>query len=112
MFEYSKEKNTKSHGLKNHVLSKVKKQRRKEIMQLQQSISKTINESFVGKTIPVLVESITSTGKVIGRSHRDAPEIDGLVYINSNIPVLPGDVVNVKITAASEYDLYGEFKNN
>ena len=60
----------------------------------------------MGKTIPVIVESITSS-KIIGRSYRDAPEIDGLVYIESQNSLLPGDIIGVKITHSSEYDLYG-----
>lgn len=107
VFEYSKEKNTQSYKLKDHVSAKIKKSRRKELMQLQQSISRKINESFIGKTIPVLVESLTSSGKIIGRSYRDAPEIDGLVYINSDLPLVPGEVLQVRITGASEYDLFG-----
>ena len=106
VFEYSKEKNTKSYGLKPQISSKIKKSRRKALMQLQQAISKKINESFIGKSIPVLVESLEA-GKIIGRSYRDAPEIDGLIYINSKTPLFPGDIISVSITHASEYDLYG-----
>ena len=109
IFEYSREKNSASYGLKKQVPAKVKKARKKELMKLQQSISKEINSSFIGKIIPVIVESLTSSGKIIGRSYRDAPEIDGLVYITSNQAILPGDIIHVKITKADEYDLYGEF---
>jgi len=109
IFEYSREKNSASYGLKKQVPAKVKKARKKELMKLQQSISKEINSSFIGKIIPVIVESLTSSGKIIGRSYRDAPEIDGLVYITSNQAILPGDMIHVKITKADEYDLYGEF---
>ena len=107
IFEYSKEKNTKSYNLKPHISAKIKKARRKELMQLQQSISKKINEGFIGKSLPVIVETI-SKGKITGRSYRDAPEIDGLVYIDSKTSLLPGDIISVKIDRASEYDLYGE----
>ena len=110
IFEYSREKSTSSYKLKDQVLAKTKKARRKELMQLQQSISKKINQSLINKSIPVLVESLTSSGKIIGRSHRDAPEIDGLVYINTDLPLIPGEVVTVMITGASEYDLYGEIR--
>jgi len=107
VFEYSREKNTSSYSMKNQVPAKIKKPRRKELMQLQQGISKQINESFIGKSIPVIVESITSSGQIIGRSYRDAPEIDGLVYIETEQPLVPGDIWPVKIKAASEYDLFG-----
>lgn len=108
VFEYSKEKNTYSYNLKGQVLSKVKKQRRKELMILQQQVSQTIHNELIGKEIPAIIESITHTGKIIGRTYRDAPEIDGLIYIESNENLLPGDIVNVKITKASPYDLYGK----
>lgn len=107
IFEYSREKNTASYGLKNQVLSKVKKAGRKELMKLQQSISKNINESLVGKTIPCIIETLTSSGKIEGRTYRDAPEIDGLIYIKTNKALLPGDILDVKISGAGEYDLYG-----
>jgi len=54
-----------------------------------------------------LIEVLTSDGKIIGRTYKDAPEIDGLVFIETKKIVSPGDVVQVKITGASEYDLYG-----
>lgn len=107
IFEYSREKNTSSYSLKPQIPAKVKKARRKELMLLQQKISKKINESLVGKVLPTLVESIDSTGKIIGRSHRDAPEIDGVTYISSDIPLVPGEIINIKITSSNEYDLFG-----
>ena len=76
-------------------------------MELQQKISKKINASLIGKEIISLIEVLTSDGKIIGRTYKDAPEIDGLVFIETKKIVSPGDVVQVKITGASEYDLYG-----
>lgn len=107
VFEYSKEKNTYSYSLKNHVPAKIKKQRYKKLMELQQEISKEINESYVGKTLPCIIESFSENG-VIARTQHDAPEIDGLVYIETDKPVIPGDIENVTITGADAYDLYGK----
>ncbi|MEI8390597.1 MAG: 30S ribosomal protein S12 methylthiotransferase RimO [bacterium] len=107
VFEYSKEKETDSYQLKKHVPAKIKKLRKKQLMELQQKISKKINASLIGKEIISLIEVLTSDGKIIGRTYRDAPEIDGLVFIETKKTVSPGDVVQVKITGASEYDLYG-----
>jgi ribosomal protein S12 methylthiotransferase len=76
-------------------------------MELQQSISKEINSTFVGKTIPCLIESITSEGLVVARSQRDAADIDGLVYISTDKEVVPGDIEYVQIKSFDEYDLYG-----
>ena len=107
IFEYSREKNTDSYGMKPQIPAKIKKTRRKELMKLQQSISKEINESLIGKKIPAIIESMTSSGKIIGRTFRDAPEIDGLIYIETARALLPGDIVSAQITKACEYDLYG-----
>ncbi|MCQ2789553.1 MAG: 30S ribosomal protein S12 methylthiotransferase RimO [bacterium] len=112
VFTYSKEKNTTSYSLKNHVPAKIKKQRQKKLMLLQQGISKEINNSYIGKTIPCMIESFDSEGLVIARSQRDAVEIDGLVYIDTQKNVVPGDIENVTIKGADEYDLYGIIEEN
>lgn len=107
VFEYSREKNTVSYSMDYQVPERVKKQRRDKLMKLQQKISKEINERYVGKTIPCIVEGFTDDGLIILRSEHDAPEIDGMVYATSNNSVVPGDIENVKIERADEYDLYG-----
>ena len=107
VFEYSKERNTISYDMNGHVPEKIKKERFKKLMELQQEISKEINSSFIGKTLPCMIENINAEGLVIARSQRDAAEIDGLVYIETKKPVIPGDIENVLITSADEYDLYG-----
>jgi ribosomal protein S12 methylthiotransferase len=73
-------------------------------MELQQGISMQVNQSYVGKTLDVLVEG-RDKGIAIGRSYRDAPEIDGLVFIEGNADI--GDIVPVRITGAMAYDLTG-----
>lgn len=110
VFKYSRERHTISYDMDGQVSEKVKEERYKALMKLQQGISKEINETFIGKTIPCLIESITDKGKIIARSTRDAVEIDGQVYIDTDKPVTPGDVENVLITSADEYDLYGSLK--
>ena len=107
VFEYSREKNTVSYSMEHQVPSKIKKQRRKKLMSLQQKISKEINESYVGKVLPCIVEGYTDAGLVIMRSQYDAPEIDGMVYAESKGQVVPGDIEKVLIERADEYDLYG-----
>ncbi len=108
VFEYSKEKNTTSYDLPDHVSAAVKKQRYNKLMELQQTISTEVNKSFIGKTIPCIVEGITDDGVVIMRSQHDAPEIDGLVYANTQNTVVPGDIENVLIENSDEYDLFGK----
>lgn len=109
VFEYSREKNTASYSMSDQVPAKIKHERYKRLMALQQEISYEINQSYIGKTIPCIVESFTDEGIVILRSEHDAPEIDGLVYVKSDRAVVPGDIENVKIEKADEYDLFGKF---
>lgn len=108
VFEYSREKNTVSYKLKPQIPARIKHARFKKLMQIQQKISKDINESYIGKTLPCIIEGITDDGFVIARTEHDAPEVDGLVYIKTDKQVVPGDIEDVKITSATEYDLYGE----
>lgn len=108
VFEYSKEKGTLSYSMKNHIPAKIKHQRYNKLMKLQQEISTELNEKYVGKTIPCIIEGYTDDGFVIARSQHDAPEIDGMVYVKTDKQAVPGDIENVKITSSSEYDLYGE----
>ena len=103
VFTYSREEGTPASRLGKQVGRKKAEARRDALMKLQQIISLSKNRGFVGKTLEVLVEGRTENG-VFGRSYRDAPEIDGVVYIkNSNSE--PGEFVNAKITGATEYDL-------
>ena len=108
VFEYSREKNTYSYDLDEQVPARIKKARKKEIMEIQQKISKELNEQFIGKKLPVIIETVMENGQIIGRTYRDAPEIDGVIYIDAkeDLPI-PGDIVDVMVTSADEYDLYG-----
>lgn len=107
VFMYSREQNTVSYGMEGQIPGNIKKERYKALMELQQKISKEINSTFVGKTLPCIIENINGDGLVIARSQRDAAEIDGLVYIDTQKPVVPGDIENVLIQSYDEYDLYG-----
>lgn len=109
VFEYSREKNTASYSMSDQVPAKIKHERYKKLMALQQEISYEINQSYIGKTMPCIVESFTDDGVVIMRSEHDAPEIDGLVYVKTDRHVVPGDIELVEIQKADEYDLFGKF---
>ena len=104
VFTYSYEIGTPSAALSNQVPDEVKQARRDRLMETQQTISHQINQSFVGKTLDVLVEG-TGDGLSVGRSYRDAPEIDGMVIVEGDLPV--GEMVPVRITGAMNYDLVG-----
>lgn len=101
-FTYSYEASTPSASISWHVPDEVKEQRREELMTLQQQISLEKNQSFVGRTLPILVEGY-GDGISIGRSYRDAPEIDGLVIVPGELPL--GEMIPVRIDGAMTYDL-------
>jgi ribosomal protein S12 methylthiotransferase len=101
-FQFSFEPGTTSEPLGDPLPAQVKQERYERLMELQQSISLQINQSYVGKTLDVLIEGFDN-GISIGRSYRDAPEIDGLVLVESKIKV--GRLIPVKITGAMAYDL-------
>ncbi len=101
-FTYSFEENTPSAEQADHVPEEVKQARRDALMEVQQSISLARNQALVGKTLNVLVEG-HGDGLTIARSYRDAPEIDGYVLIDGEVPV--GEIVPVRITGAMNYDL-------
>ncbi len=103
-FQFSFEPGTTSEPLGDPIPAEMKQARFEQLMELQQSISMQINQSYVGKTLEVLVEG-RDKGIAIGRSYRDAPEIDGMVFIEGNAKI--GNIVPVKITGAMAYDLTG-----
>ncbi|AKL95418.1 ribosomal protein S12 methylthiotransferase RimO [Clostridium aceticum] len=108
-FTYSREEDTAAAKLPDQVAEDVKEQRQKKIMELQQRISLSKNNEKVGKILEVLVEEeLQGNGEYLGRTQGDAPEIDGVVYLQAKTPVKIGDIVPVKITSALEYDLIGE----
>ncbi|MEP0805998.1 MAG: 30S ribosomal protein S12 methylthiotransferase RimO [Chloroflexota bacterium] len=103
-FQFSFEPGTASEPLGDPVPAEVKAERYARLMELQQGISLQVNQSYVGKTLDVLIEG-RDKGIAIGRSYRDAPEIDGLVFVEGNAKI--GEIVPVKITGAMAYDLTG-----
>jgi len=109
VFTYSKEENTPAARMKGQITKKVKVQRQKELMKLQQQISKKRGEEKVGRTIRVMIEGKLPEDDIfIGRSYMDAPNVDGFVFVHSKDSYLSGEFVDVKITQAKEYDLVGE----
>jgi ribosomal protein S12 methylthiotransferase len=103
-FKFSFEPGTASEPLGDPVPAEVKEERYNALMERQQSISLQINQSYNGKILDVLVEGY-GDGISVGRSYRDAPEIDGMVLIEGDAPV--GEIVPVRITGAMAYDLTG-----
>ena len=108
-FQFSFEPGTTSEPLGDPIPAEVKQARYERLMELQQGISLQVNQSYVGKTLDVLVEG-RDKGIAIGRSYRDAPEIDGMVFIEGNASI--GEIVPVRITGAMAYDLTGVPEKN
>ena len=111
VFTYSDEENAASHPLGSKVPEAVKEERRQRLMKLQTGISKAGNLKLVGETLPVLVEGTSAESDLLwqGRLSTQAPDIDGVVYLNDGITdhTRPGDIVPVRINEAHPYDLVG-----
>jgi len=110
-FIFSREEGTPAYDFPRQIPMRIKKERLKELMLTQQSISKEINSSYIGKEVELLVDEIQSgIPKIaIGRTKGDAPEIDGIVVIRGD-EIQVGKFIKVKVTEASEYDLVGEIR--
>jgi ribosomal protein S12 methylthiotransferase len=104
VFTFSYEPGTFSEQYGDPIPESVKEERREELMLLQQQISLEKNQSLVGEELDVLVEGY-GDGISLGRSYRDAPEIDGMVLIEGELPV--GEIIPVRINGALPYDLTG-----
>ena len=104
VFTYSFEASTPSGALAGPVPEEVKQARRDELMALQQPISLQRNQALVGQILPVLIEGY-GDGVSIGRTYRDAPEIDGLVFVPGELPI--GEIVPIRLDGAMTYDLTG-----
>lgn len=110
VFTFSFETGTTSEPLGDPIPQEVKEERKDRLMQIQQRISLEKNQALIGKTIDVLIEGegeMDGSGEpiAVGRSYRDAPEIDGLVFVEGGAPV--GEILPVRITGAMPYDLSG-----
>lgn len=108
-FSFSKEEGTPAEKLKAQIHPMTKKSRYNKIMSLQQKIASETQQEMVGKELEVLIETKTFDGKYyVGRSYREVPDIDGLIYIEMVDKALEGKFVKCKITKASGYDLIGK----
>jgi len=110
VFVYSREEGTLAYDMPNQVPELIKKRRLNALMAVQQDISRSIQEQFIGKTLKILIEEKQKGEQdvYLGRSEFDAPEVDGIVYVHSKKQLKSGTFVMNKITDAYEYDLVGE----
>lgn len=112
VFTYSMEEDTPAAKMKGQILPFIKEKRRNDIMKIQQKIAFEKAEEMVGMQLEALVEGKLPQDNVfIGRTYKDAPNVDGYVFIHSDRELMTGDIVTVNITESNEYDLIGEINN-
>ena len=109
VFPYSKEEGTIAAEMPDQIDPEVKERYRDEIMELQQEISFDKNEALVGSDMDVLIEGYLPEEDVyVARTYRDAPDVDGLVFVSADRELISGEILPARITGAAEYDLTAE----
>lgn len=108
VFTYSREESTKANNLNEQIDEEVKEYRRDIIMQDQLKISERLLEDKIGQVLQVLIEEKIEDNLFAGRSYIDSPDIDGVIYVNSDKNLTINNFVNVKVTSSMEYDLIGD----
>ena len=111
VFTYSPEEDTPAADMPDQVPEEVKEERQAEIMELQQEIVFDQAEAMIGREVLVMIEGkVADENAYVGRTYKDAPNVDGLIFINTEAELMSGDFAKVKVTGALEYDLIGELK--
>jgi len=113
VFTYSQEEDTPAAIMPDQIPEEVKEERQAEIMELQQAIAFEKAEDMVGKVLTVMVEGkIAEEDAYVARTYRDAPNVDGYLFVNTGANLMTGDLVKVLVTDSNEYDLIGEIYND
>jgi ribosomal protein S12 methylthiotransferase len=105
VFKYVREKGTPADLLQNHLTEEEKEKRFEKLMLQQQEIHFQKNQSWIGRTIPVIIDRMSYEGSYVGRSYRDAPDIDSVILIQSKKKLHPGSILSVEVTGMKNYDL-------
>lgn len=109
VFTYSPEEDTPAAGFSEQVDEEVKLDRQAELMELQQEIAFEKADAMIGNKLLVMVEGkVADENAYVGRTYKDAPNVDGLIFIQTDEELMTGDFVHVKVTGSYEYDLIGE----
>lgn len=109
VFTYSQEEDTPAAAMEYQIPEEVKEERRAEAMELQQEISLEKCQDMIGRTVLVMIEGkVADENAYVGRTYRDAPGVDGYIFINTDQELMSGDFVHARVTGALEYDLMGE----
>lgn len=109
VFTYSPEEDTPAADMPEQIEESVKEDRQAELMELQQDIAFDKAEDMVGSEVLMMVEGKVADENVyVGRTYKDAPNVDGLIFVHTDAELITGDFAKVKVTGALEYDLIGE----
>lgn len=109
VFTYSPEEDTPAAEMADQIPEEVKEDRQAEIMELQQDIAFDLAEDMIGREVLVMIEGkVADENAYVGRTYKDAPNVDGLIFVNTEEELMSGDFARVKVTGALEYDLIGE----
>ena len=109
VFTYSAEEDTPAASMDGQIEESVKEDRQAELMELQQDIAFDLAEDMIGQEVLVLIEGkVADENAYVGRTYKDAPNVDGLIFVNTDEELMSGDFARVKVTGALEYDLIGE----
>lgn len=109
VFAYSAEEDTPAYSFPDQVPEDVKEERRDELMELQQEIVFEKSETMIGTVLDVLIEGkLAEEHAYVGRTYMDAPNVDGLIFVQTPLELMTGDFVRVRVTGAQDYDLIGE----
>lgn len=108
VFTYSREEDTVAAQMPDQIDEEIKEKYRDELMKLQQEISADRSAAMIGRIVRVMIEGfIPEDNTYVGRSYKDAPNVDGLVFVECDRELMSGDFIDVKITGSTEYDLIG-----
>ena len=108
-FTYSPEEDTPAATFEDQIDEEVKEDRQADITELQQEIAFNKAEDMIGREVLVMIEGkVADENAYVGRTYRDAPNVDGLIFINTDVELISGDFAKVKVTGALDYDLIGE----
>ena len=109
VFTYSPEEDTPAATMPDQIEEEVKEDRQAELMELQQEIVFDQAEDMIGREVLVMIEGkVADENAYVGRTYKDAPNVDGLIFINTDVDLMSGDFAKVRVTGAVEYDLIGE----
>ncbi len=109
VFTYSPEEDTPAAEFEHQIPEEIKEDRQAELMELQQDIAFELAENMIGQTVLVMIEGkVADENAYVGRTYKDAPNVDGLIFIMTDEELVSGDFAMVKVTGAQEYDLIGE----